>query len=91
MQAGSDFEQGGYRRQALKEGKAASHQMIRDSISSTGNSRCRGPKARVCLTCSRNSRSGVCEGETRREGDQRGRGRILEANRPLPALERGGY
>lgn len=47
MQAGSDFEQSGYHRQALREGKASSHQMTRDSISSTGNRRFRGPKARV--------------------------------------------
>lgn len=41
------------------------------------------PKAGVCLPCSRNSRGGVCEGEKRRDGEQRGRGLTVEAGRPL--------
>lgn len=49
------------------------------------------PKAGVCLVCSRNSRSAVCEGERSTRDDQGDRGGMVEAYRPLLALERGGH
>lgn len=33
--------------------------------------------------CSRNRRGGVCDGEKRRKGEQKGRGLTVEAGRPL--------
>lgn len=73
MAVGSNFEHGGHSKQTLNGGEVCGHWMTREHTPSRGNSRCGGPKAGVCLVCSRNSRSAVCEGE-RSTRDDRGTG-----------------